>query len=237
MRRKMKKKIIFILLILTYIFLTYPNYALGKDKTIALGIKSIIGNNQAIIVSAGSNKTFKVKINAYEKIKGKWVAVFGSIDGVIGKNGLTENKKEKDLKTPVGKFDFGVAFGKYDNPGTKMKYIKTEGSDFWIDDPYSKYYNTFQVSSKKKDWISAEKLLLKSNLYDYAIDIKYNTNPIVKGKGSAIFMHIWKDSGKYTTGCIATDKNSLIKLLKWLNPDKKPIIIVGTNSYIKEITK
>jgi L,D-peptidoglycan transpeptidase YkuD (ErfK/YbiS/YcfS/YnhG family) len=231
----MKKKLFFILAVLININIMHVNYALAEDKTIVNGLKNIIGNEQVIIVSALSDKTFKVKINAYEKKKTGWVQVYGPINGVIGKMGFTRNKTEKDLKTPEGKFSFGIAFGKYDNPGTMMKYIKTNEKDFWIDDPDSKYYNTFQVSTKKKDWTSAEKLLLKSELYDYAIDIKYNTSPIVKGKGSAIFMHIWKASDKYTTGCIATDRDSLKKLLKWLKPDKNPIIIEGDLNYIKNI--
>ena len=37
---------------------------------------------------------------------------------------------------------------------------------------------------------SAEKLYLKENIYDLILVLNYNTRPIIKNKGSAIFLHI-----------------------------------------------
>jgi L,D-peptidoglycan transpeptidase YkuD (ErfK/YbiS/YcfS/YnhG family) len=228
---RMKRKILLIVVIFFINYIVMPKELIfGIDKTNTEKLKSILNSKQVVIVSVVPGNTYKVKINAYENIKGRWKVFLGPKDGVIGKNGFTKDKIEKDLKTPVGKFEFGLAFGKYDNPGTKLEYIKTGKEDFWIDDPNSQFYNTLQVNNLKKDWASAEKLLINSKLYDYAVDIKYNINPIIKGKGSAIFMHIWRGSNKYTTGCVATDSNTIIKLLKWLNPIKKPIIILGNTN-------
>ena len=58
-----------------------------------------------------------------------------------------------------------------------------------------------------------EKLYRKDSLYDIILFINYNLNPIVKNKGSAIFIHIAKKNYKPTAGCIALKKMDLIKLL------------------------
>jgi len=44
--------------------------------------------------------------------------------------------------------------------------------------------------------------------------LNYNTNPIIKNKGSAIFIHVAKNSYKKTKGCIALKKQDLIQLAK-----------------------
>jgi hypothetical protein len=51
--------------------------------------------------------------------------------------------------------------------------------------------------------------------------LSYNTNPIIKNKGSAIFMHIAKDSYKKTRGCIALKKEHLIKIISKIKKNTK----------------
>jgi L,D-peptidoglycan transpeptidase YkuD (ErfK/YbiS/YcfS/YnhG family) len=43
--------------------------------------------------------------------------------------------------------------------------------------------------------------------------LNYNINPIIKNKGSAIFLHIAKNSYQKTKGCIALKKKHLIEIL------------------------
>ena len=55
--------------------------------------------------------------------------------GIVGKNGLTKNKKEGDGKSPIGMYSFGTAFGSQTKPANlKMTYKKTTKYDYWIDD-------------------------------------------------------------------------------------------------------
>jgi L,D-peptidoglycan transpeptidase YkuD (ErfK/YbiS/YcfS/YnhG family) len=49
-------------------------------------------------------------------------------------------------------------------------------------------------------------------------------SPIVKNKGSAIFIHVAKKNYKKTAGCIALKKNHLIRLIKDIK-DKTKIVI------------
>jgi L,D-peptidoglycan transpeptidase YkuD (ErfK/YbiS/YcfS/YnhG family) len=46
-------------------------------------------------------------------------------------------------------------------------------------------------------------------------------HPIIKNKGSAIFIHVAKKNYKPTAGCVALKKKDLIKLLKYINKKTK----------------
>jgi L,D-peptidoglycan transpeptidase YkuD (ErfK/YbiS/YcfS/YnhG family) len=51
--------------------------------------------------------------------------------------------------------------------------------------------------------------------------LNYNTNPVVKNKGSGIFIHIAKKKFQATAGCIALKKKDLIDLLKNIKNNTK----------------
>ena len=68
---------------------------------------------------------------------------------------------------------------------------------------------------------SHEKLYRKDNLYDLIVVLDYNMNPIIKNKGSAIFIHIANNSYKKTKGCIALRKKHLIKIISQIKKNTK----------------
>lgn len=134
----------------------------------------------------------------------------------IGKNGYTNDKREGDGKTPLGKFRLGIAFGTHDNKKLQenetVEYIQINNNLYWVDDVESKYYNQLvDISKVNKDWNSSEHLVEYPKQYEYAIEIKTNPNNI-PGKGSAIFLHC--SVGKPTAGCIAVPKEKMLELLK-----------------------
>jgi L,D-peptidoglycan transpeptidase YkuD (ErfK/YbiS/YcfS/YnhG family) len=49
-------------------------------------------------------------------------------------------------------------------------------------------------------------------------------NPIIKFKGSAIFIHVAKKNYKPTAGCIGLKKRNLIKLISKINIEEKIVI-------------
>ena len=51
--------------------------------------------------------------------------------------------------------------------------------------------------------------------------LNYNMSPIVKNKGSAIFIHISKKNYKRTQGCVAIKKSHLLKILGQLKYNTK----------------
>jgi L,D-peptidoglycan transpeptidase YkuD (ErfK/YbiS/YcfS/YnhG family) len=46
-------------------------------------------------------------------------------------------------------------------------------------------------------------------------------NPVLKNKGSAIFIHIAKNSYKKTQGCIALNKKNLIQIISQIKKNTK----------------
>jgi L,D-peptidoglycan transpeptidase YkuD (ErfK/YbiS/YcfS/YnhG family) len=70
----------------------------------------------------------------------------------------------------------------------------------------------------------------EDDLYRHGIVIEYNMHPIVRGKGSAIFLHQWQGKGKSTRGCVAMPEHHILRLLSWLDPAQNPLIIMGTES-------
>ena len=139
----------------------------------------------------------------------------------IGKNGISYKKKEGDNKTPRGNFKFKYILYRKDripNLKTKLKKIVICKKMGWCDDPSSKYYNQMIKLPFKG---SAEKLWLKDNIYDIIIIIDYNLNPVIKFKGSAIFLHLAKNTYQSTKGCVAINKNDMKLLLEKINKKSK----------------
>ncbi len=189
-------------------------------------LKTLGDSKQVILVTSNQLKTVSCKVDCYEKVNNKWKQVFSTMPGVIGKKGFSMNRTEGDNTTPVGKFSLGTAFGKYKNPGTKMPYRVTTKNDVWSNDP--KYYNMWVTDPK----IQGEFMLRKDSLYDYGFVINYNIPERIVGKGSGIFFHIWRSSDLGTAGCVATSETDLLKVLKWLDPSEKPLIIEGPTSEV-----
>ena len=88
----------------------------------------------------------------------------------------------------------------------------------WCDDPLSKNYNKLIKIPSEYNY---EKLYKKDNVYDIILVLNYNMNPVVKNKGSAIFIHVTKANYKKTEGCVAIKKVHLLKIIKELNNNIK----------------
>jgi L,D-peptidoglycan transpeptidase YkuD (ErfK/YbiS/YcfS/YnhG family) len=56
--------------------------------------------------------------------------------------------------------------------------------------------------------------------------IEYNTQPVVKGKGSAIFFHLADEKYTPTSGCVAIPEKNMLDYLQWLDPKKKRAILL-----------
>ena len=139
----------------------------------------------------------------------------------IGKSGITPSKKEGDLVSPKGIFRLGFLYYRKDRIKSlkcniKKRIIKKNMG--WCDDSRSKKYNQEIYFPFK---YHAEKLYRKDNIYDIFINIKYNYCPIIKGKGSAIFLHLANINYKPTRCCIAIIKKDLLKILPLINKNTK----------------
>jgi L,D-peptidoglycan transpeptidase YkuD (ErfK/YbiS/YcfS/YnhG family) len=189
-----------------------------------------IGQSSQVLLIADSSFLFftERKVYALEKHAGFWKPAFEPFKAVIGKNDFAQpsEKREGDGKTPSGIYRLKTTFGYDDSIKTKMPYRQALADDLWIDDINAADYNRW-VKKWKTKAKSYEKMRRDDNLYKYGIVIEYNTNPVVKGLGSAIFFHVWGGENITTEGCVAVSEENIIKILEWLNPQAKPLIIMG----------
>ena len=142
----------------------------------------------------------------------------------VGKSGITSTKKEGDLSTPKGAYKIGILYyrkEKIKNLKCKIRKKIIKKNMGWCDDINSSKYNkeiTFPFHYR------AEKLYRKDSKYDLLLDIRYNTSPVVKGKGSAIFLHLSNKKYKPTKGCVAIIKKDFLKILPLINKNTKVLI-------------
>ena len=155
----------------------------------------------------------------------------------IGKTGhkIYTKKIEGDQATPIGKWRLKSIYYRTDKvlrpiiKNKNFKINKITKNCGWCDDPKSHHYNKYINVEKNfyvKD-INFEKLWRDDQAYDLVIETTHNTSPIIKGKGSAIFIHCSFLDYRPTAGCVALKKKDLILLIK--NISKKVYIEIKNN--------
>lgn len=191
-------------------------------------------SNQVLLVVGSNTVTSSAKVYLFERHNSEWSLIHKPIDSTIGKNGfaLPGKKREGDGKTPSGVYPLEFAFGYSPGIHTKMNYFQATGDDVWVDDVNSVDYNHW-VKRGRTSANSFEDMRRNDDMYKYGIVIGYNRNPVVKGSGSAIFLHIWRGKGKSTAGCIAMREEHILAILDWLYPSQKPLVIMGTEEILK----
>ena len=139
----------------------------------------------------------------------------------VGKRGIGNKRKEGDLITPKGRYKIKYILYRKDRIKriqSKIKKIAIKKNMGWCDDPTSQNYNKLTMLPSPYNY---EKLYRKQNTYDIILVLNYNMNPIVKNKGSAIFIHVAKKNYKKTNGCVALKKIDLLKIIKKIKSNTK----------------
>jgi D-alanyl-D-alanine dipeptidase len=172
-----------------------------------------------------------------------WRAVAGPVEVVIGRTGLawgsglylplTDHgpaKHEGDGRSPAGVFQFGTAFGfaPADSIGPlSLPYRQLTAVTDCVDDSTSSHYNTLvdRDGVARIDWASAEHMREIDPEYTLGVFVNYNTKPRKRGRGSCIFMHVWKGPMSPTDGCTALDAANLSDVVHWLDAAKYPVLV------------
>jgi L,D-peptidoglycan transpeptidase YkuD (ErfK/YbiS/YcfS/YnhG family) len=193
------------------------------------------GSNQVLLVIGNDPASATARVYFLEKVKGSWRPVYGPVDAMAGRSGfvLSEEKREGDCRTPTGIYPLEFAFGYAPRIPTKMAYRQATDGDIWVDDIESPDYNKWVTRGNDRNATSCEQMRRQDDLYMYGIVVGYNRNPVVKGRGSAIFFHVWKGPTKPTAGCIAMSEYDLVAILSGLDPSQRPVAVVGTAQRLK----
>ena len=154
----------------------------------------------------------------------------------IGSGGVIEarNKNEGDRCTPSGFWQLKSVYYRADKINYKdliansfLSLKKITKNCGWCDDYKSDNYNKyFKVNKKDRMFpYGYEKLWREDGAYDIFIEIGFNDNPVIRKRGSAIFIHCSFEDLRDTSGCIALSKENLIFLINSINKHTKINII------------
>lgn len=134
-------------------------------------------------------------------------------------------KREGDGGTPLGRFPIRLVLYRADRmkrPRTALPVRAIRAHDGWCDEPRDRNYNRLVRLPTKR---SAEGLMREDALYDLVLVLGYNDRPRIRGKGSAIFVHLARDGYKPTEGCIAFSRRDLVGVLAELKRDTDFLIM------------
>ncbi len=125
-------------------------------------------------------------------------------------------KREGDGAAPIGKWPARRVYYRPDRgtaPETGLPVIALKPEDGWSDDPAEPNYNR-PVTLPCRG--SHERLWREDGVYDLIVELGYNDDPVVAGKGSAIFLHVARPGYAPTEGCAALAQADLRAVLKRL---------------------
>ncbi|HEV7767198.1 MAG TPA: L,D-transpeptidase family protein [Thermoanaerobaculia bacterium] len=202
-------------------------------------------STQLIVVTTANWDTTQGELTLREHTNGVWTQIGDPIPVVVGRTGLAWGdglslplrregpvKKEGDGKAPAGLFALTSLFGYADAaPSTQMPYIVATPTVECVDDPTSAQYNTIvDTQSVPKTWMSSEMMRRDDELYREGIVVAHNSTPPAAGRGSCIFLHIWTGPDSSTAGCTAMSAENLARLTRWLDAERKPLLLQLTRA-------
>jgi len=150
--------------------------------------------------------------------EGRLLLPHGARRTALGRSGMKALKREGDGATPLGRFPIREVLYRTDRisrPRTGVPCRVIRKRDGWCDDPSDRNYNRpIKLPSRR----SAEGMMRADELYDVVVVLGYNDRPRVRGRGSAIFMHLARPGYTPTEGCIALSRGDMLALLRHLRP-------------------
>lgn len=210
---------------------------------------------QVIVVAGRSTGSTYATLRTYQRgSDGVWRGKFTAMPARIGHAGWVwgTQRRQDTGTTPIGTYRITDAFGLQADPGTRVRYRKVDGNDYWTGDARDpKTYNLFQSSAASgRTWrISrSERLAAFPKQYEYAAVIDFNrparasvrwdakrkqyvtSKPANTKRGSAIFLHV--NGRGSTAGCVSLRRADLVRVLRWLDPALRPRIVMAPLSSI-----
>ncbi|OHE77918.1 MAG: hypothetical protein A3F67_09160 [Verrucomicrobia bacterium RIFCSPHIGHO2_12_FULL_41_10] len=244
---KLKKQFLFCLLLLSVLINGSCALLVGErsitstlQKTIPVSKKC----SQLIVITTADWNSTLGTATLFERFpkESSWKKIADSFPVVLGKNGLAWGlglhgdapeegllKVEGDGRSPAGVFILGESFGyaPANKVGIKnIPYRQLTETDEGVDDPASRYYNRIVAAEmiSDHDWNSFETMLRPDGLYRLGLIIQHNWENI-PGRGSCIFMHLWRSPDQGTAGCTAMASIHLEQILHWLDSKKNPLLV------------
>ncbi|WNI27112.1 L,D-transpeptidase family protein [Streptomyces sp. ITFR-16] len=175
------------------------------------------GSRQVVAVYGDGKNSADSTVVLYTKSGSTWDKAAGW-KAHNGKKGWAADHHEDDKRSPVGVFTLSDAGGVLPDPGAQLPYTQSasmQAPHYWA----------------KSHWHD----------FDYVIAIDYNrvkgtppndpTRPQGQSKGGSIWLHM--DHGSGTSACVSLPKAAMEKLLRTLDPEQHPVVVMGDRASLK----
>jgi L,D-peptidoglycan transpeptidase YkuD (ErfK/YbiS/YcfS/YnhG family) len=143
----------------------------------------------------------------------------------IGRSGVTHLKREGDGATPAGRHRLLSLYARPDRvlgPRSGVPGRPVRREDGWCEDPRDGRYNRpIRLPADS----SHDRLWREDHLYDIVGVLDWNITPRIRGRGSAIFLHLCRPGFGPTAGCIALRGGDLQRLL--VAGGARPVFLVA----------
>ncbi|MER6850699.1 L,D-transpeptidase family protein [Streptomyces flaveolus] len=192
----------------------------GLGPTVRARMPAATG--QALVVRGATAEANRAQVVLYERhpVRG-WQAVAGPWSAHTGLRGWTSDHSAGDLRTPIGVFGISDAGGRLPDPGTRLPYDQ---------DPEFSLSGTGHLGEDLE------------GSFDYVIAVDYNrvpgttpldkTRPLGEDKGGGVWIHV--DHGGPTNACVSLDEEHMRALLRALDPDRQPVVVMGPASALAQ---
>ncbi|KUN82257.1 L,D-transpeptidase family protein [Streptomyces griseoruber] len=168
---------------------------------------------QAVVVTGRGENSPLSTVVLYERTEAGWEAG-AHWPAHNARDGWSDHHMAGDLRSPIGVYGLTDAGGLLPDPGSRLPYDRSGG---------------FTVSGTG---FEGEPL---AGSFDYVIAIDYNrtpgtspldwTRPLGSARGGGIWLHV--DHGGPTHGCVSLRKDRMKELLRALDPDLHPVVVMG----------
>ncbi|MFF4548902.1 L,D-transpeptidase [Streptomyces sp. NPDC001435] len=171
-------------------------------------------------------------VTAWAKGASGWKAQFSTSAGRVGSNGVTNGatRRQGTYTTPSGTYSITEGFG-VEAGGTSMPYHVVNSSDWWVEDPQSKFYNSMHSAAGADFPLTeagdrgSEHLINYPTQYAKALVINFNRWPATPGRGAGIFLHV--NGNGATAGCVSVPRATMDQIMAWIRPGTHPRIAIG----------
>lgn len=199
---------------------------------------------QMVLVTTPDWNSSHGTLRSYERSADGWRQVGAAAPVMIGRAGAAwglglhaaqpgVQKREGDGRAPAGVFAIGTAFGYGVNASTALPYAPMRASHYCIDVNDSPLYNQIvDADVVGAAAIEGSTEPMRRDLHADG-DQRYRLGFVIEhnvearpGGGSCIFAHLWKSPTDATAGCTAMDPATMDRLLAWLQPAQRPVLVL-----------
>ncbi|WP_328318621.1 L,D-transpeptidase family protein [Streptomyces sp. NBC_00388] len=177
---------------------------------------------QAVVVTGDAPDSSSSTVVLYVRDPAKgWEPVSDPWSAHNALHGWTEKHYQGDLHSPAGVYGLTDAGGRKKDPGTRLPYD---------------HRSAFVAAGTG---FEGESL---AGAFDYVVAINYNhkpgttpldwTRPMGADRGGGVWFHV--DHGGPTHGCVSLSEDRMKELLRWLEPSKNPVVVMGDVSMLGE---